>query len=132
MKNTDYNVTIREASGELSTVEKIKMKDTSGAIRLDDATKIEPVVIDVAAWAVLDIHNERTKGADSNKDYTVLVIVDETGERYTTGSNSFITAFFDIEAELSEAGELDKFRIKAYRLPSSNYKDKEFLTCSII
>ena len=132
MKNTDYNVTIREASKELTVKERIMLKDTTDAVKLDDATKTEPVEIFVSIWAVLDIHNEKTKGDNSNKDYSVLLIIDETGTRYTTGSNSFMSAFFDIQEELAEADALDEFKIKCYRLPSRNYRDKEFLTCSII
>ena len=54
-----YSVTIRECSRELTAKERIKLKDTTDAIKLDSATQVEAVTIKPDMYAVLDIHNER-------------------------------------------------------------------------
>ena len=59
------------------------------------------------------------------------VIVTKDGTKYVTGSNSFITAFEDIEDEMADAGE-DEYEIEVYRMESKNYKGKQFITCSIV
>lgn len=123
-----YNVEIRETSKELSAREKIKFKDTSLAVRLDEATADGSVIIITPiAYVVLDVHNEHAK---DDKDYANYIIVDKTGEMYLTGSESLWTSFIDIWDDMR--GEKEEYQVKVYRLPSKNYKDKTFLTCSII
>ena len=124
---TGYEVVIVETDKELTAREKIRLKDTSDAIKLDEATKEGELIITPVAYAVLGIHNEKSE----NKDYKVYLIEDANGAKYVTGSESFFTSFMDIYSEMFEAGEKD-WQVKAYRLPSKNYKGKEFLTCSII
>lgn len=121
-----YSVAIAETNKELSAKERIKLKDTSDAVKLDEATKDESVIITPVAFAVLDIHNEKS----DNKDYKNYIIEDANGTKYVTGSESFWTSFVDIYNEMAD--ETEPWQIKAYRLPSKNYKGKEFLTCSII
>lgn len=120
-----YSVSINQASKELSKQEKIKFKDTSDCVRLDEATKNGEVIITPDFYAVLDVHNER---AQSDKDYRQYVIVDVDGTKYLTGSKNLFDTFIDIYDEMD--GEA--FQIKIYRLPSRNFKGKDFLTCSII
>ena len=121
-----YSVTIERTNKELSAKERIRLKDTSDAIKLDEATKAGDIVITPVAYAVLNIHNEKS----DNKDYYNYLIEDEDGTKYVTGSESFWTSFEDIYDEMSETDE--PWQVKCYRLPSKNYKGKEFLTCSII
>lgn len=121
-----YSVVIAETNKELSAKERIKLKDTSDAVKLDEATKDEVVIITPVAFAVLDIHNEKS----DNKDYKNYIIEDANGTKYVTGSESFWTSFVDIYNEMTD--ETEPWQIKVYRLPSKNYKGKEFLTCSII
>lgn len=121
-----YSVEIAETNKELTAKERIRLKDTSDAIKLDEATKEGEIVITPASYAVLQIHNEKSE----NKDYNVYLIEDVDGTKYVTGSESFFTSFMDIFTEME--GETEEWQVKAYRLPSKNYKGKEFLTCSII
>ena len=123
-----YKATIERASKELTVKEKIMLKDTSDAIKLDDVVKEEAIVVSPDYYAIVAIHNEKS----DTKDYKKIVIVDKlTGEKYTTGSMPFITTFEDIVAEMEEAGEAE-FSIKIYPKESKNYKGKYFITCSII
>ena len=121
----DYEVKISASSRDLTARERLMYKDTSNAIRLDEATAKGAIVITPVAYAVLEIHNE--KGDD--KDYNNYVVVDDEGNKYVTGSSSFWKAFEDIWDEMSSENE--PFEIEIYRLESKNYKGKQFITCSI-
>lgn len=120
-----YSVQIKTTSMELSAKERVRIKDTSNAVKLDELAA-ENKVITPVAYAVLGIHNEKSE----NKDYEVYVIIDNNGTKYVTGSPSFFTAFKDIWDELADDGE--GFSIEVYRLESKNYKGKYFLTCSLV
>lgn len=123
---TGYSVTIAESSKELNAKEKIRLKDTSDAVKLDEATKDGAITVTPVAYVILNIHNEKS----DNVDYNNYLIEDEDGTKYVTGSESFWNSFMDIYNEMKN--ETEPWQIKAYRLPSKNYKGKEFLTCSII
>ena len=114
------------ASKELSARDRDAVKDTTNAIGLDDATKDSPMVIAIDYYVELAIHNEKSE----DKDYKKYVVVDKTGNKFVTGSESFFTAMLEIMEEMAESGE--DFEIQVYRMPSKNYKGKEFLTCSIV
>ena len=120
----NYRVSIVKASKELSKVEKVKFKDTSDCVKIDEITKNEDAIIDVDFFVLLDVHNEVAKG---EKDYRQIVIVDTTGTKFVTGSKTFVQNFLSIAEELD--GE--EYAIKAIRKPSKNYAGKEFLTCVI-
>ena len=121
-----YSVKIQFASKELSAKERVMLKDTTGAVSLDEATQGAPVVVDPDFYATLMVHNEKAE----DKDYKKHIIVDKAGTRYVTGSESFMSSFVNIMEEMDGSGE--EFQIQAYRMPSKNYKGKEFLTCSIV
>lgn len=126
---TGYSVEIAESSTQLSAKERIKMKDTTNAIKLDELTQEEgneEVVIEPQAYAVLNIHNEHS---DQNKDYVNYVLVDKDGTKYVTSSESFWTSFMEIYKEMEN--ESEPWTVVVYRVPSKNFKGKEFLTCSI-
>lgn len=54
-----YKVTITESSKELTAKERIALKDTSNAIKLDDVTKPEePFVFKVSAYAKIHVDNQ--------------------------------------------------------------------------
>lgn len=123
----NYHVTIKETSREITTREKIMLKDTTDATKLDDLVKDGgSAVITPEAYAILSIHNEKS----DNKDYEVYIILAEDGEKYVTGSPSFWASFMDIWTEMDGANET--FAIKIYKRDSKNYKGKQFLTCSIV
>lgn len=121
-----FEVKIREASKLLTAKERVKFKDTSNAVLLDEVTKSGPLIITPDFHIVLDIHNEHS----DTKDYVKYVVVDKGGTKYVTGSTSFFSAFKSIVEEMDGSGE--DFDVEIYRLPSKNYKGKEFLTCSIV
>lgn len=123
---TGYDVKIVECSKELSAKERIQLKDTTDAIKLDKATKNSSIEIDVDYYAELAIHNDKAE----DKDYANYVIVDKSGARYVTGSPSFWSAFRNIFDEM--ATESDPWKLKVYRLPSKNREGKDFITCSVI
>ena len=127
-----YTSTVREVSKEIRVKEKIMLKDTSNAKSIDILTQEasfnnEKVLIDVDYYAILDIHNEKS----DNKDYINFIIVDKSGNKYVTGSESFITTFTDIYNEMKGAGE-ENITIEIYRKESKNYKGKDFIICSIV
>lgn len=123
---TGYSVKIVNASKELSARDRVAVKDTTNAIALDDATKDTPLVIAIDYYVELAVHNEKSE----DKDYKKYVVVDKSGNKFVTGSESFFTAMIEIMEEMSDSGE--DFEIQVYRMPSKNYKGKEFLTCSIV
>lgn len=128
----DYKVTISGASRELSAREKIAFKDLTNAIAIDELTANNSARITPVMWALLDVHNPSSE----SKDYSVLVVVDNDGKKYRTGSQSFRESFFDIWDELvdTENGEFidGMFEIEIYRVESKNYKGKTFITCSLV
>ena len=123
---TGFEAKIREASKELTAKERVKFKDTTNAVQLDDATKENPLVIAPDFYVIPDIHNERSE----DKEYVKYIVVDKAGNKFVTGSESFFTAFKSIFDEMG--GTNEDYEIEVYRMPSKNYKGKEFLTCSIV
>ena len=123
----DYEVKIRETSKELTPRERIRMKDFTNAVQLDEACAEGSFILTPDAYAILDVHNERSK---EDKDYTKYLIVDKSGNKFITGSNSFYKALMEIWSEIADTGE--EFSVEVYRVPSKNYKGKFFLTCSLV
>ena len=124
-----YEVNIVSSTRELSPKEKIKLKDLSNSINLDNATQAEgKVVINYDFHVILQIHNDKSK---DRKDYQNVVVVDKDGTKYNTGSESFLTTLEDITGEMLSAGE-ENFSIEVYRKDSKNYKGKQFITCSVL
>lgn len=124
-----YNVEIAHSTKELTVREKIRIKDLSNAIQLDDATQQEGnIVIDFDYYVILKVHNEFSK---DDKDYNKYVIVDKSGNKFVTGSESFMISLEGIVDEMTDAGETD-FEIEVYRKDSKNYTGKQFLTCTIV
>lgn len=122
-----YKVTINRTSKEFSAKERVAIKNTSDAIKLDEVVSVDcPLVFTPVAYAVLDVHNEKSE----NKDYNLYVFLDEGGNQYVTGSNSFFTAFTEIWDEMTDADEA--YSIKVFKKPSRNYNGKHFLTCVIV
>ncbi len=124
-----YKVEIAHSTKELTVREKIRIKDLSNAVQLDDVTQQEGnIVIDFDYYVILNVHNEFSK---DDKDYNKYVIVDKGGNKFVTGSESFMTSLEGIVDEMVDAGETD-FEIEVYRKDSKNYTGKQFLTCTIV
>lgn len=128
---SDYKATIIDSSRELTAIERLRLKDTSAAIALDEELKkveaagekyleISPVV-----WATVSVENPKS----SNPHYNVYVLQQEDGTTYTTSSDSFWKSFGDIVSELHQDG-LEPETVKAYHTPSKNYNGN-ILLCTI-
>lgn len=122
-----YTTKIIESSDELTARERILMKDTSNAIALDEATADSPLVIEPIKYAIVQTICEGEKPEDY-KEYNKYIIIDSSGNKYITGSETFFTNYLDILHEMN--GE--KFSIEIYQKESKNYKGKHFITCSIV
>lgn len=129
---TNYKVTVTEASRELSAKEKIMLKDTSNAIKLDEACEVSPLTFSPVMYAILSVHNEKSE----DKDYMQYLIVDKEGNKYVTGSKSFWQSFIDIWEEMqgivNEDGSVEDYIIEVYKRDSKNYKGKKFISCSLV
>lgn len=121
-----YSVEVKYASKELTARERIQIKDTTDTTKLDEATQLEAVIIDVDWYAILNIHNDKAE----DSEYETYIVVDRNGERFRTGSQSFWSAFTNIATELDN--EEEPWSIKVYRMPSKNRAGKDFITCSLI
>lgn len=129
MSKTNYATTITESSKELSTREKIKLKDLTSAIAIDKVVEPEkPLVIAPDFYARISIHNEKLP--ENEQDYATMVIVDKSGAKYYTGSDSAISSFVDIFDEMIETAE--PFEIEFYKRESKNYSGKHFITCTLV
>ena len=120
-----FEVKIAETSKELSARERIRLKDTTDAIKLDEATQEEAVIITPIAYAILSVHNDKA----DDPDYEQYILEDADGTKYVTGSESFWNSFKSIYDEMKD--EVETWSIKAYRVPSKNYKGKDFFACSL-
>lgn len=126
---TNYTTSITESSKELSVREKIKLKDLTSAIAIDKVVEPEkPLVIAPDFYAYLSIHNEKLP--ENEQDYETMVIVDKSGTKYYTGSDSAISSFVDIFDEMIDTAE--PFEIEFYKKESKNYSGKHFITCSLV
>ena len=123
---TDYRAEVSESSRQLTARERIKFKDLTDAVSIDEATKDAPLIIAVKDYAIVKVHNENS----DNKDYTKYVLEDNDGNLYATGSESFWKSFIGIWNEMAE--ETEAWELKIYKKDSANYKGKQFITCSIV
>lgn len=128
-----FKVEIRETSKELSAKERVMLKDVSNCESINElAEQAKELEVDVifkpSMWAVLDVHNDESK---DSKDYTCYVIITEDGRRLSTSSDAFYNAFYNIVSEMAGV-EDEEWAIKVMLTPSSNYKGKNVLTCTIV
>ena len=128
-----YSVQIIESTHTLTAREKILMKDTTNARKIDTEADLykangEDFIITPADYVILSVHNEKSK---DRKDYENYLIIDKDGTKYVTGSPSFWSSFKSIWDSMKEEGD-EEFQISVYKVPSKNYSGKDFLTCSII
>lgn len=121
-----YSAKIVDTSRDISAKEKIQLKDTTGAIKLDEVLEQGALTIKPDMYAVLAIHNEKS----DNLDYENYLVKDVDGNTYVTGSESFFSSFKDIFDDMQ--GEDEDWAIKIYKMDSKNYKGKQFITCSIV
>lgn len=129
----NFSAKIIASTHELSARERIAMKDTTNANKIDQtidacAKENQHFIITPVDYVILSIHNEKSK---DRKDYENYVIIDKSGAKYVTGSPSFWKSFKDIWDEMRAETD-EEFQIEIYKVPSNNYNGKDFITCSII
>ena len=121
-----YTSTIKESYKPLSGKEKVRYKDLTASRKLDElVTESESMRIDFANYILLGVHNP---SAD-NPDYNVVILVDKNGESFYTSSDTFYRALTDIIESMD--GETEEWGIEVVKRPSSNYKGKFFITCTV-
>lgn len=126
---TGYSVEIVESSKELTVREKIALKDYSNAIALDSSLEdVDRFTIYPTAYVKLAVHNEKSK---QDKDYTKYVILDNAGNKYVTGSESFFTSFLDIFDTMAKEAPGEEYAIDVFKKASKNYNGKSFITCAL-
>ena len=129
----NFETKIIETTHELTARERILMKDTTNARKIDEVVDEyrdngETLVITPVDYVVLQIHNEKSK---DRKDYNNYLIIADDGAKYVTGSPSFWNSFKEIWDEMKAESD-EPFQIEIYKVPSKNYNGKDFITCSII
>lgn len=122
---SNYKCTVEYSSKPLSPREKLKVMDTTGAIKLDNALKDGSIRIAPDYYAVLHIENEKS----NDKTYRNYIVVDKDGEKYVTGSDSFFRTFSELFDVMADTGE--DYEIDIFTRPSKNYAGN-FITCSIV
>lgn len=124
-----YKSTIVESSSEVTKIEAVALKNLADVEGIEVEVNASPegyIVLNPEKYVVLHVENDKSK---DNKEYDVLVIIDASGKKYKTGSESFMRSFFDIYNELEgESG----WSLKVFGKESKNYKGKKFLTCSVV
>lgn len=120
-----YEAKIVGTSMNLTAKERVMYKDVQNCIKIDQATQVEPLMVNVKGYVELEINNDKA----TPTTYSNYVIVDQSGDRYVTGSASFWSAFKNIWDEMAEVNE--PWTLKIYRLPSKNRQGKEFITCAV-
>ena len=123
-----YSVKIIETSfTDLTSKQRVILKDTTNAVKIDDVvTPDNPLVLDICDYAVIQIHNENS----DDKEYKQYMYITTDGMKYVSGSVSLFTSFLDIYDEMKDSNE--EYQIKIYKMPSKNYTNKHFITCSIV
>ena len=125
----DYSVEIVRSSRELSVREKIALKDYSNATAIDSVlNEVDSITIFPAAFVELSVHNEKSK---QDKDYKKYVILDNGGNKYVTGSDSFFTSFIDIFETMEKEAPGEEYAIDVFKKSSKNYSGKFFITCAL-
>lgn len=129
-----YSATVIEASRELTPREKVKYKDTSDCVKLDEALSGEQgnyLVITPIMFVIVEVNNEKSE----QKTYSQYIIEDEDGTKYITGSDSFFDTFSDIWSDMTDEDgnsiDGEPWQLKIFKKDSKNYKGKQFITCSL-
>ena len=128
---SNYDVRVSECGGvELSKKMKAAIStNLSSCIELGEVTQGEAsLTINVAGYAVVDIHNERSKG---EKDYKKLIIVSTDQQMFITGSPSCMETFIAIW-EAMDGEDPTTWAIEFFQMPSQNFKGKSFITCKVV
>ena len=129
----NYKAEVTYSTRELTAREKIKFKDTTSAIALDDVVTVDkPIELTIDTVVKISVENGAIKSDDGkDKEYDVLVFTTDTGDVYKTSSPSFETSIIDIFDELQELNDTDPVTVRIFKKPSKNFNG-EFITCSLV
>lgn len=119
-----YKATIIETSREFTARERLFIKDTSTAFKLDSLEADQELSFRPIDYAILNVESPKAE-----KPYETYVVVDEDGNKYVTGSESFWKSFKEIWDEMYD--EAEEYKVKVYKKESKNYQGKMFITCTI-
>lgn len=124
--NDGYTSVIRESYKPLTGKEKVRFKDLTASKKLDElVSESDSLRIALDNYILLDVHNP---SAD-NPDYTVVIIIDKNGDSYYTSSDTFYRQLTSLVEEMKD--ETEEWGIEVVKRPSSNYKGKFFITCTV-
>lgn len=122
----EYSSTIVESLKELTGKEKVRFKDLTASRKIDElVTDTESLKVALDNYIILSVHNPKAEQID----YNVIIIVDKDGNSYYTSSNTFERALKDVVEAMKD--ETEEWGIEVVKKPSSNYKGKFFLTCTV-
>lgn len=129
----NYKAEVTYSTRELTAREKIKFKDTTSAIALDDVVTVDkPIELTIDTVVKISVENGAIKSDDGkDKEYDVLVFTTDNGDVYKTSSPSFETSIIDIFDELQELNDTDPVTVRIFKKPSKNFNG-EFITCSLV
>ncbi len=120
-----YSVEITGASWELDVKEQLMYEDCSDAESLDSFLGDGCYIFKPLGWVKLHVYNPASKDGE----YEQFIVKTETG-LLITGSKTFSESFERIYRKMeSYDGE---WSVKAFRKPSSNFKDKYFIACVVV
>lgn len=132
METRTYTAKVINSFNPLEGIAKLKVKDTSDAIKIDELLKENPEFdINIDNVIIVSVHNDRAKDGQ-NKDYEQYIILDTDGRKYVTGSTSLFTALSEIRDDLLDIDMLlSDVVIKIFTKPSKQYSGKYFITAAI-
>lgn len=123
-ETVEYKATIIGTSREFTARERLFIKDTATAFKLDSLEAEQELTFRPVDYAILNVESPKAE-----KPYETYVVVDEDGNKYVTGSESFWKSFKEIWDEMYD--EAEEYKVKVYKKESKNYQGKMFITCSI-
>lgn len=124
-----YKVEIIGGSREFSKLERISFKDTSDVVSIVDACGDDKLEITVVDFVLLHIVNPHSK---KETEYDKFVLITDTGDRFVTGSESFIDTFTDIWFDMQDEPDIVcPVTIQCYIKESRN-NPQGFLTCRLV
>lgn len=115
--NKDFYASISFSTRELSAREKAKLMYSPCDFKLKNLE--DGTIIDIADYAVVNVHNEHAK----NKDYTVYKYFLTNGEVCDTSSTVFHSRFENYYDTIVSSGECDSVEVKIKRENSSYETD---------
>lgn len=123
---SDYTSEIIESMKPLSGKEKVRYRDLTASRKLDEEVSEDAsLVVMLANYIKIKVHNSKA----DNPDYNVMIVVDKDNNSYYTSSETFMRALEGVVKDME--GETEEWGIEVVKKPSSNYKGKFFLTCTV-